>query len=152
MITGPILVSGALFFLSHISVNGNYWTDVLPGFVLMAMGMGMTFIATTMAATAGVPHHEAGLASGLLNTSQQVGGALGLAILSGIASAGTKAYLEATASVALVDNLAATHTAQVNGFHDALLVAAAFPLITTVVAATFIRNYKVIDTAPSAHM
>jgi EmrB/QacA subfamily drug resistance transporter len=145
MVTGPLFVAGALFYLSHISVGGNYWVDVFPGLILMALGMGQVFIAVTIAATAGVPHRESGLASGILNTSQQIGGALGLAILSGIATAGVKSYLESNAAQVTSSQAAqqlAVH-AQVNGFHDALLVATAFPLITSLVAFLFVKNYKV---------
>lgn len=137
IITGPLFVSAALFYMSHISVGGTYWTDVFPGLVLMALGMGQVFIAVTMAATAGVPHHESGLASGILNTSQQIGGALGLAILSGIATAGATAYIAANGVASNPQN------ATVAGFQDALFVAAFFPLITSVVALLFIKNYKV---------
>lgn len=152
MIIGPAIVAGALFFLSHISISGNYWTDVFPGFVLMAVGMGTTFIATTMAATAGVPHHEAGLASGLLNTSQQIGGAIGLAILSGISAAGVKEYLASNASDLAQNSQQAIAAAQVNGFQDALLTASLFPLVTSFIAFRFIKNYKVISNQPAAHL
>lgn len=142
MITGPLFVSGALFYLSHISVGGNYWTDVLPGLILMAVGMGQVFISVTMAATGGVPHHESGLASGLLNTSQQIGGALGLAILSGVSAAGVTAYFADNAATVATQGQAALAAAQVSGFQDALHVAAFFPLITSLVAATLIKVYK----------
>ncbi len=144
MITGPLFVSAALFYLSNISVGGNYWIDVLPGMVCMALGMGQIFISVTIAATAGVPHRESGLASGLLNTSQQIGGALGLAILSGIATAGTKSYFAAHAhSNAGASAKQLIAGAQVNGFSHALFVAAFFPLITSFVALVFVKYYPV---------
>lgn len=139
IIIGPLFVSCALFFLSNISVGGSYWTDVFPGLILMALGMGQIFISVTMAATAGVPHHEAGLASGILNTSQQIGGALGLAILSGVATAGATAYITAHGA-GFAGNLQAA--AQVAGFQNALFVAAFFPLVTSFVALVFMKNYK----------
>lgn len=145
VITGPLFVSGALFFLSNISVGGSYWTDVFPGLILMAIGMGQVFIAVTMAATAGVPNHESGLASGILNTSQQIGGAIGLAILSGITTAGVKSYVETHGADFAANAQQATMYAQVSGFHDALFVAAFFPLITSAVALIFMKNYKADD-------
>lgn len=143
MVTGPLFVSSALFYLSNMSVGGSYWVDVFPGLVLMALGMGQIFIAVTMAATAGVPHHESGLASGILNTSQQIGGALGLAILSGISASGVKAYFADHAAEAASQGQQAVAYAQVNGFQDALFVAAFFPLITSIVSLLFVRHYKV---------
>lgn len=143
VITGPLFVSGALFYLSHISVGGSYWVDVFPGLILMAIGMGQVFIAVTMAATSGVPHHESGLASGILNTSQQIGGAIGLAILSGITTAGVKSYMETHGADFATNAQQAVMYAQVNGFQDALFVAAFFPLITSFVALVFMRNYEV---------
>lgn len=147
IITGPLFVSAALFYMSHISVGGSYFTDVFPGLVLMAMGMGQIFIAVTMAATAGVPHHESGLASGILNTSQQIGGALGLAVLSGIATAGVTSYMAVHGADMASNAQLAVQSATVAGFQDALFVAAFFPLITSVVALLFVRNYKVEESA-----
>lgn len=147
MVTGPLFVAGALYYLSHLSVGGSYWVDVFPGLILMALGMGQVFIAVTIAATSGVPHRESGLASGILNTSQQIGGALGLAILSGITTAGVKSYIEHNAATAHVPQFAAQ--AQVHGFHNALLVAAFFPLITSVVAFLFVKHYKVDESEPT---
>jgi hypothetical protein len=87
------------------------------------------------------------LASGLLNTAQQVGGALGLAILSGVATAGAKTYISDHAhDLANAGQTAAQHAsaaAQVQGFHNALLVGACFPLITAVVAAAFVKVYQI---------
>lgn len=143
MVTGPLFAVVGLFYLSNLTVDGNYWTTVLPGLVIMALGMGQMFIAGTMAATAGVPAHESGLASGLLNTSQQIGGALGLAILSGIATAGAKSYMETHGQ----GTQAAIAAAQVHGFHDALLISAFFPLLTALLVLLFVRHYKVDDDA-----
>lgn len=143
MVVGPFFAATGLFMLSRITVGGDYLTDVLPGLLVMGIGMGQIFIAVTIAATAGVPRHESGLASGLLNTSQQIGGALGLAILSGIATAGTKSYLSARGTEPVV-NLAA---AQVQGYHNALLVASIFPLLTALVALVFVRHYEIDESA-----
>ena len=77
-------------YLSQISADGSYVTDLLPGFLLMALGIGFSFVPTSVAALAGVEPHEAGLASGLINTSQQIGGALGIAVVSSFAAARTE--------------------------------------------------------------
>jgi EmrB/QacA subfamily drug resistance transporter len=82
---GMVLVSGALVWFSQISANGSYVADILGPSLMVAVGLGLVFVPQTIAAVAGVEPREAGLASGLINTSQQVGGALGLAVLSSIA-------------------------------------------------------------------
>jgi len=74
-------------------VNGSYLTDLLPGMVIMSFGLGAQSVAATIAANAGVPADKAGLAAALLNASQQVGGALGLAIFSAIATSRTSHLL-----------------------------------------------------------
>jgi EmrB/QacA subfamily drug resistance transporter len=89
--TRPLIVGGALvaaagmFLLSRIPVDGSYLSDLLPGTMVMSLGLGAVFVAVTTAANAGVPPDKAGLAAALLNTSQQVGGALGIAVFSTVA-------------------------------------------------------------------
>jgi EmrB/QacA subfamily drug resistance transporter len=142
MIIGPLFAAVGLFYMSHLQVGGNYWTNVFPGLIIMGIGMGQIFISVTIAATSGVPHHESGLASGLLNTSQQIGGALGLAILTGVATAAAKSFVSANpphAASAAAD--LAVH-AQVHGYHQALLVASVFPLITAFIAWRFVRHFE----------
>lgn len=82
---GMAFVAGGLALFSQISADGSYLGDILIPSVLAAAGLGLSFVPQTIAAMSGVDDHEAGLASGLINTSQQVGGALGLAVLSSIA-------------------------------------------------------------------
>ena len=99
--TRPVIVAGALiaaagvWYLSRIPVHGTYPATLLPGLVLMAIGIGAVLVSVTTAANASVPETSAGLAAGLLNASQQLGTALGLAILSAIATARTSALLVA---------------------------------------------------------
>lgn len=118
--TRPVAVVGAgvgatgLFMLARLPVDGSYLTDLLPGLMVVALGLGAVFVAITTAANAGVPEREAGLAAALLNASQQVGAALGLAVLSAIATARTHHL------VAHHDPAHATS----GGFHRALLTAA----------------------------
>jgi EmrB/QacA subfamily drug resistance transporter len=80
MVTGALVAGGGLFWLSHLDAHGSYWSDLLPGMIVLSLGFGPLFVATTTAANAGVPPDKAGLAAALLNASQQIGGALGLAI------------------------------------------------------------------------
>lgn len=85
--TGTILAGTALFAFSRIEYGAeNYWTDIMPFVVLMSLGMGLTFVPMTLVALHGVRAEDAGIGSGVLNTMQQVGGALGLATLSAVAS------------------------------------------------------------------
>ncbi len=92
----PVLAVGLLFIVagllwfSRVSVGGGFTTDILGPSLLAAAGLGFSFVTTTIAAVSGVEEHEAGLASGLINTSQQVGGALGLAVLATIATSHTE--------------------------------------------------------------
>lgn len=141
LMVAPLFVSAGLFWLSHIRVNGTYWHDVAPGMALLAFGMGATFVAVTIAATSGVPRHEAGVASGLLNTMQQIGGALGLAVLVGLAGSSTSRYLGNL-------HLSAKPTQQqvaagtVHGFHDGYLVASTFGIGASLIATFVLREQK----------
>lgn len=138
LVVAPLLMATGLYLLSHMSVGGSYWTDVFPGLIVMAAGMGIMFISITIAATNGVPAKESGLASGLLNTSQQIGGALGLAILSGVAASTTKSYI---ADHAAAGNLVIVQ-AQVHGFQSAIHVGMFFALLASAVALFFIHEQK----------
>ena len=90
LLVGLSALTGALLYLTQISTDGTYVTDLLPGFLLMALGIGFSFVPTSIAALAGVEPREAGLASGLINTSQQIGGAVGLAVVSTFATLGPR--------------------------------------------------------------
>jgi hypothetical protein len=89
--TRPVVVAGCLiagagiYYVSRVPLHGSYVSDLLPGFLVMSLGAGSVFVSVTAAANAGVPSDKAGLAAGLLNSSQQIGSALGLAILSAVA-------------------------------------------------------------------
>ena len=97
LIVAPWLIAAGLFWLSHMSVNGSHWTNIFPGLVLTAAGMGVSFIAIIWRATAGCLRMNL-VWLGLLNTSQQIGGSLGLAILSGIATSGAAHYAKTHAA------------------------------------------------------
>jgi MFS family permease len=135
MVLGPLVLAGGLYLLGHsLKVGGNYWHNVFPGLATCAVGMGLTFVAGTLAATSGVPKHFSGLASGILNTSQQVGGAIGLAILSAVAYSTIK-----------TDTLAhkMPAAAQVHGYRSALNVGVFMALAGVVVVALVVKNQKV---------
>jgi len=109
LVTGMVFLSVGLFYFTQVSVGGSYLGDLLPGFLLIAVGMGFSFVPISIAALAGVQPAEAGLASGLINTSQQIGGALGIAALSAVATTTTSDALAdgSQLSPALVDGFQA---------------------------------------------
>jgi EmrB/QacA subfamily drug resistance transporter len=125
IVAGSLIAASGVYYLSRIPVEGSYVADLLPGLVIMSLGLGAVFVAVTTAANAGVPAEQAGLAAALLNASQQVGGALGLAIFSAIATSRTTDLLAAHASPA---------DALTSGFHRALLASSLFLLAAAVVA------------------
>ncbi|HEY1989872.1 MAG TPA: MFS transporter [Acidimicrobiales bacterium] len=86
IVAGGLLAAGGLYWLSFISADGNYWTSALGGGVMCTLGMGLAFTPIAVAATGGVPKEEAGLASGLMNTSRQIGASVGLAVLTTLAA------------------------------------------------------------------
>jgi EmrB/QacA subfamily drug resistance transporter len=82
---GMAMMTLGLLYFTQVSVDGSYWKDLFPGFLVIGLGLPFAFVPVTIAAVAGTKQDEAGLASGLINTSQQIGGAVGIAILSTIA-------------------------------------------------------------------
>lgn len=135
----PVLVSGlglltvGLAFFTRAPVEGSYVRDVLPGFLVIAMGMSFSFVSVNVAALAGVEARDAGLASGLLGTSQQIGGALGIAVLSAVAVAHTDAALGGGSS-----EIAAT----AHGLRVAFAVGALIALTGAAVAAVGLRGER----------
>ncbi len=93
IVAGAVIAAAGLYWLSRIPVDGSYTSDILPGLLVVSLGGGGVFVGVTTAANAGVGEDKAGLAAGLLNTGQQVGTALGLAVLSALATAHTEALL-----------------------------------------------------------
>jgi EmrB/QacA subfamily drug resistance transporter len=136
LVAGPLIMSIGLFILSHISTDTVYLTVVLPGMIVTAFGAGMTFISISVAATSGVPHDKAGLASGLINTAQQIGGALGLAILAGVATTAAKNAITGAPTASVIAS------ATVHGYQTALLTAASFALSGSVIAFFVIKQKK----------
>jgi predicted MFS family arabinose efflux permease len=125
IVFGTVIAAAGLYWLSRIPVDGHYASDILPGLLVAAFGLGAVFVGATTAANAGVSEDKAGLAAGLLNTGQQLGAALGLATLSALATAHTESLLRAGDSV----TVAATH-----GYQLALTVGSGFLLAAGAVA------------------
>lgn len=147
LVVAPLIVASGFYWLGHIRVNGTYVHDVLPGLVLMGIGMGCIFVSVTIAATNGVPHNKSGLASGLLNTSQQIGGSIGLAILTGVATAGATSYMKHLSSA---PNQLTPLAAQVHGFQHAYYSAAAFMVGASLLALILIKQDKNAQFDPAA--
>jgi hypothetical protein len=97
IVAGSLIVAAGVWYLSRIPVHGTYPGSLLPGLVIMAIGIGAVLVSGTTAANAGIPADKAGLAAGLLNASQQLGTALGLAIFSAIATVRTSTLIAARA-------------------------------------------------------
>jgi EmrB/QacA subfamily drug resistance transporter len=138
IVVGAVIAASGLYWLSRVPVHGTYVSDILPGLLVAAFGLGGVFVGATTAANAGVGEDKAGLAAGLLNTGQQLGAALGLAILSALATAHTKSLLH-TGHDTLAQ--AATH-----GYQRALLAGAALVLAASGIA-LFAPNTR--QTAPA---
>jgi EmrB/QacA subfamily drug resistance transporter len=133
--TGLILTAIGLVWFSQVSVGGSYVGDVLFPSLVAAVGLGFAFVPMTIAAVAGVSPEETGLASGLINTSQQVGGALGLAILASIANSRTDDLMTEAGGAA-----SALPNALTEGFQIAFLVGAGFAVIGAILSATLISS------------
>jgi MFS family permease len=126
LVAGMLSLTLGLVLFTGVSANGSYLGDVLAPSLLVAIGIGLSFVPATILAVAGVAPHEAGLASGLVNTSRLFGGALGLAILAAIAAARTNSDLHHAGVTA--------HAALSTGFDLAFVIAAAFALVGVAVA------------------
>ncbi len=132
---GLVFITLGLVWFSQVSVGGGFVTDILGPSLLAAAGLGFSFVAITIAAVSGVPDQQAGLASGLLNTSQQIGGALGLAVLSTIATSKTNHVMAAAQGAE-----SALPRALTEGFQVAFLAGAAFGLIGLVLSFFLVRT------------
>jgi len=131
-IVGMIVTVAGMALLTQISAGGTYVADVLPGLVLTALGLGAVFVPLTLIATTGLDNEDQGLASGLFNTSQQIGGALGLAILASLAASKTSSATGVSEQVALVQ-----------GFHVAFAGSALFVFAALVGFVAMVRRRDV---------
>jgi EmrB/QacA subfamily drug resistance transporter len=134
LILGMSLLTAGLVYFTQVSVDGSYWTDLFPGFLMLGVAIPFAFVPITIAALAGTKPHEAGLASGLINTSQQIGGAVGIAVLSTIAVTKTTDELASgtQAPVALTD-----------GFVNAFWAGAAIAFVGVLVSIFLVRGRDV---------
>ena len=141
MATGLALNTGALIWYAQIPVDGSYVHDLLGGYVMFGFGLAFAFIPVSIAALAGVSHEQAGLASGLLNTAQQVGGALGVAIASSVAISRATHLLHSGSSQA---------AALTSGYALAFWVMAGVSAIGVVAALVLVRDDQIQQVAEAA--
>jgi fucose permease len=141
-LTAGLLASAvSVAWLTRLPVNGHYFWDLFPAFVLGGAGMGLSFVPVTIASLAGVERSDAGIASGLINTSRQIGGAIGIAAVSAIAATSTSSYVHAHAAVTASSGVALDH-----GFQTALYVLTGLLVVGALIAITLVRSAP----APSA--
>ena len=131
LVACTVLTTIGVYLMSFVTASSNYFTNILPAFVLLGVGFGIAFVAVFVAATAGVPPEESGLASGLINTTQQIGAALGLAILAVVAGATTKSALAAGQPLP---------AATILGYQRAFLASAILMALAIVIAVFVIRE------------
>jgi EmrB/QacA subfamily drug resistance transporter len=131
LVAGMAIVTVGLLYFTRVSPDGSYVGDLLPGFLVIALGMGFSFVPISIAALAGVEAKDAGLASGLINTSQQIGSALGIAVLSAIAVAQTSDATRAGERQA---------EALTTGFHAAFWAGAAVAAAGVVASLLLVRR------------
>jgi MFS family permease len=131
LIPGLALIAAGLALFSRAPIHASYAADILPAMLLMGIGAGLTFPALMTLAMGGVEPSEAGLASGIVNTSLQVGGALGLAVLATLSTTHTKHLLSAGHSAA---------SSLTGGYRLAFLVGVGFALAAVAVAATVLQR------------
>jgi EmrB/QacA subfamily drug resistance transporter len=131
LVVGLVIAASGLLWFARAPVGGNFWTDVLPSMVVLGFGAGMAFNPMLLAAMSGVRPEDSGLASGIVNTSFMMGGAVGLAVLTSIAAAATATMLA----------LGGTQTEALNGgYNVAFLVGGMFALLAAILCAFFVRS------------
>ena len=139
--TGALIASAGLLLLAQVPVHGSYLPNILPGLMLFAFGVGPVFVGVTGAANAGATASQAGVVAAIMNSSQQVGGALGLAIFSAIATSRTTHLLATGAGV---------HTAATSGFDHALLAGAAFAAAAALISLRTVNTHQ--DPMQAGHL
>jgi EmrB/QacA subfamily drug resistance transporter len=139
LIVGMTALTAGLVYFTQVSVGGSYWTDLLPGLLVIAVGLGFSFVPISIAALAGVQPAEAGLASGLFNTTQQIGGALGIAALSAIATSTTESDLSTGTAAPF---------ALTNGFQDAFIAGAIVAFVGILVSIFVVSRRDLVQEVP----
>jgi EmrB/QacA subfamily drug resistance transporter len=143
LIFGMSLLTIGLVYFTQVSVGGSYWTDLFPGFLIIGLAIPFAFVPISIAAFAGTRPDEAGLASGLMNTSQQIGGAVGIAILSTVAT---------TTTTDAVASGTAQPVALTEGFQAAFWAGAAVALVGVLVSIFMVRGRDLAQEAPVAEV
>jgi EmrB/QacA subfamily drug resistance transporter len=138
LVFGMAMMTAGLVYFTQVSAGGSYWADLFPGFLIIGIGIPFAFIPITIAAVAGTMPAEAGLASGLVNTTQQIGGALGIAVLSTVANSTTRS--DSKSGVAIANAL--TH-----GFQNAFWVGVGVAAVGVAVAVLFVRRSDLVPEA-----
>src|SRR5438034_2022193 len=134
LVTGLLMLSVSVALLTRVPVDGHYFGDVFPAFVLGGAGLGLSFVPITIASLAGVERSDAGIASGLINTSRQIGGAVGLAALSAIVATAASNYADAHPAVTASSSVALDH-----GFQTGLYALTGLLLLGALIAFTLVR-------------
>jgi EmrB/QacA subfamily drug resistance transporter len=140
--TGLLLSAVSVAMLTRLPVDGHYFWDLFPAFVLGGAGMGLSFVPVTIASLTGVERSDAGVASGLINTSRQIGGAVGLAAASTIAASSTKHYVDVHSAVTASSAVALDH-----GFQTALYALTGLLLAGALIVITLVRPAPAPDAA-----
>ncbi len=138
MVPGSLLGAAGLVWLSLITTDSAYLTQILPPMIMLSVGMALVFIPLASTALHGVGSHDAGVGSALINTTQQIGGSLGTALLNTVATTATAGYLASNAAL----GEAAVPAGLTYGYARAFLIGSAFLLVAAVVAATFLTIGK----------
>jgi len=138
---GLLASAASVAWLTRLPVDGQYFSDLFPAFVLGGAGLGLSFVPITIGGLAGVERSDAGVASGLINTSRQIGGALGIAAISAIAATSTGNYADAHAGVTATSAVALDH-----GFQTAMYVLTGLLVAGALIAVTLVKPAP----APSA--
>jgi EmrB/QacA subfamily drug resistance transporter len=137
--TGLVLMTAGMLWYTQIPVDGSYWTDLLPGYLFVGVGIAFSFVPVTIAALAGVPEREAGLASGLINTSQQIGGGIGVALAS-------------TVFISHIGSGRPTLQTLTDAYALAFWVLVAFSVLALIASLTLIRREELAEAPATAAM
>ncbi|MGW1268679.1 MFS transporter [Streptomyces sp. NPDC002491] len=139
MVPGMLLASGGMVILTRMTVHSSYADEILPALLLMGLGMGLTFMPVFATATAGVAPQDAGVTSATVNTSQQVGGSIGTALLNTIATTSSAAYLSSHLT-GPVRRAQVAAEATVHGYTVAIWWAAGIMLLAGLVAGLMVTT------------
>jgi EmrB/QacA subfamily drug resistance transporter len=142
MAFGMTLIGAGIFWATRVPVHGRFWADMFGPLMVVGVGTAFAFIPISIGALAGVAEHEAGLASGLIYTSQELGGAIGIAIASSVAATHYKSLLHGGATV---------HAALTGGFHEAFWVLGVIALLAVPAVYALIRRDESAAPVPQTH-